>query len=119
MIRSSDHEDSAGHKGTIEAGGVQWMCAVSFVDFRLAGSHSFRIFLREEASFMLRCRSRVLVSLNHGDCSSGWTSQRRFVCFGNPGITYTDIAIYLQYKMVEPSYQELGREGFVEPTTHL
>jgi len=24
---SSDHEDSAGHKGTIEAGGVQWMCA--------------------------------------------------------------------------------------------
>ena len=26
---SSRHEDSAGHKGTIEAGGVQWMCAVS------------------------------------------------------------------------------------------
>lgn len=25
----SRHEDSAGHKGTIEAGGVQWMCAVS------------------------------------------------------------------------------------------
>ena len=25
---SSRHEDSAGHKGTIEAGGVQWMCAV-------------------------------------------------------------------------------------------
>lgn len=24
---SSRHEDSAGHKGTIEAGGVQWMCA--------------------------------------------------------------------------------------------
>ncbi|KAF9464655.1 RmlC-like cupin domain-containing protein [Collybia nuda] len=24
---SSKHEDSAGHKGTIEAGGVQWMCA--------------------------------------------------------------------------------------------
>ncbi|KAJ3554884.1 hypothetical protein NM688_g2879 [Phlebia brevispora] len=23
----SQHEDSAGHKGTIEAGGVQWMCA--------------------------------------------------------------------------------------------
>lgn len=26
---SSRHEDSAGHKGTIVAGGVQWMCAVS------------------------------------------------------------------------------------------
>lgn len=25
---SSRHEDSAGHAGTIEAGGVQWMCAV-------------------------------------------------------------------------------------------
>ena len=24
---SSRHEDSAGHKGTIEAGGVQWMTA--------------------------------------------------------------------------------------------
>jgi len=24
---ASNHEDSAGHKGTIEAGGVQWMCA--------------------------------------------------------------------------------------------
>ncbi|TFK76494.1 hypothetical protein BDN72DRAFT_755745 [Pluteus cervinus] len=24
---SSQHEDSAGHKGTIETGGVQWMCA--------------------------------------------------------------------------------------------
>jgi len=24
---SGQHEDSAGHKGTIEAGGVQWMCA--------------------------------------------------------------------------------------------
>lgn len=24
---SSRHEDSAGHKGTIVAGGVQWMCA--------------------------------------------------------------------------------------------
>lgn len=24
---SSLHEDSAGHKGKIEAGGVQWMCA--------------------------------------------------------------------------------------------
>ena len=23
----SNHEDSAGHKGTIVAGGVQWMCA--------------------------------------------------------------------------------------------
>ena len=29
---SSRHEDSAGHRGTIEAGGVQWMCAVSDSD---------------------------------------------------------------------------------------
>ena len=28
---SSRHEDSAGHKGTIVAGGVQWMCAVSLL----------------------------------------------------------------------------------------
>jgi redox-sensitive bicupin YhaK (pirin superfamily) len=27
FLRKSQHEDSAGHKGTIEAGGVQWMCA--------------------------------------------------------------------------------------------
>ena len=29
LCRSSRHEDSAGHKGEIKAGGVQWMCAVS------------------------------------------------------------------------------------------
>lgn len=28
---SSRHEDSAGHKGIIVAGGVQWMCAVSLL----------------------------------------------------------------------------------------
>ena len=28
---SSQHEDSAGHKGLIETGGVQWMSAVRFL----------------------------------------------------------------------------------------
>lgn len=37
VIRAGQHEDSAGHKGTIETGGVQWMCAVSprYLDIQL------------------------------------------------------------------------------------
>lgn len=35
LIRSSKHEDSEGHKGLIEAGGVQWMTAVSYFPVRL------------------------------------------------------------------------------------
>jgi redox-sensitive bicupin YhaK (pirin superfamily) len=32
---SFKHEDSAGHAGTIHAGGVQWMCAVRAFTLRL------------------------------------------------------------------------------------
>lgn len=39
--RSSLHEDSAGHKGKIEAGGVQWMCAVSPVSLCLIRNCEF------------------------------------------------------------------------------
>ena len=47
---SSRHEDSAGHKGTIVAGGVQWMCAVSllFVWVKLSSYANDTSVLREK-----------------------------------------------------------------------
>lgn len=40
---SSRHEDSAGHKGTIVAGGVQWMCAVCVLEILLIHCYSLRL----------------------------------------------------------------------------
>lgn len=34
---ASQHEDSAGHKGVIRTGGVQWMSAGKVSDFRYSG----------------------------------------------------------------------------------
>ncbi|THU90703.1 hypothetical protein K435DRAFT_830125 [Dendrothele bispora CBS 962.96] len=69
---TSRHEDSAGHKGTIETGGVQWMCAGKGI-----------------------IHAEMPVHLN-----------------GAPDPRGLQLWIDLpkQFKMVEPSYQELGPE---------
>ncbi|KAF8628475.1 hypothetical protein AX15_003986 [Amanita polypyramis BW_CC] len=69
---SSRHEDSAGHKGTIEAGGVQWMCAGRGIIHAEMPVHA------ENAP--------------------------------DPRGLQLWIDLPKQYKMVEPSYQELGPE---------
>ena len=59
---SSRHEDSAGHKGTIVAGGVQWMCAVStFVKLLLNLYSNVPLFQGKGSEFLVlfpetRCR---------------------------------------------------------------
>ncbi|KAJ3515804.1 hypothetical protein NLJ89_g1523 [Agrocybe chaxingu] len=69
---SSQHEDSAGHKGTIHAGGVQWMCAGKGI-----------------------IHAEMPISLN-----------RRV--FNHKASEPLLTILFLQYKMVDPSYQELG-----------
>lgn len=69
---SSDHEDSAGHRGTIEAGGVQWMCAGRGI-----------------------IHAEMPVHANGGPDPRGlqlWVDLPK------------------KFKMVEPSYQELGKD---------
>ncbi|KAL5533315.1 PRN1 [Sanghuangporus sanghuang] len=70
---SSRHEDSAGHKGTIVAGGVQWMCAGKGIIHAEMPVHAL----------------------------------------GEPEPRGLQLWVDLpkQYKMVDPSYQELGPEG--------
>jgi len=70
---SSRHEDSAGHKGTIVAGAVQWMCAgkgIIHAEMPISGPG-----IPEPVGFQL------------------WVDLPK------------------QFKMVDPSYQELGPEG--------
>ncbi|KAI0082723.1 hypothetical protein K474DRAFT_1654869 [Panus rudis PR-1116 ss-1] len=67
---SSRHEDSAGHKGTIEAGGVQWMCA-----------------------------GRGIIHAEMPVQGPGIPEPRGLQLW---------VDLPKQYKMVEPSYQELG-----------
>ncbi|KZT26249.1 hypothetical protein NEOLEDRAFT_1132279 [Neolentinus lepideus HHB14362 ss-1] len=67
---SSKHEDSAGHKGTIETGGVQWMCA---------GKGIIHAEMPVHAADQPEPRGLQL-----------WVDLPK------------------QYKMVDPSYQELG-----------
>jgi redox-sensitive bicupin YhaK (pirin superfamily) len=66
----SNHEDSAGHKGTIEAGGVQWMCA-----------------------------GRGIIHAEMPVHEQGKPDPRGLQLW---------VDLPKQYKMVEPSYQELG-----------
>ncbi|CCL99149.1 uncharacterized protein FIBRA_01164 [Fibroporia radiculosa] len=70
MEGSSQHEDSAGHKGTIEAGGVQWMCA-----------------------------GRGIIHAEMPVHERGQPDPRGLQLW---------VDLPQQYKMVEPSYQELG-----------
>jgi len=67
---SSRHEDSAGHKGTIETGGVQWMCA-----------------------------GRGIIHAEMPVHDPGHPDPRGMQLW---------IDLPKEYKMVEPSYQELG-----------
>ncbi|RDB21317.1 Pirin-like protein 2 [Hypsizygus marmoreus] len=67
---SSRHEDSAGHKGTIEAGGVQWMCA-----------------------------GKGIIHAEMPIHSDGAPDPRGLQLW---------VDLPKQFKMVEPSYQELG-----------
>ncbi|EAU88583.1 pirin domain-containing protein [Coprinopsis cinerea okayama7 len=69
---SSRHEDSAGHKGTIVAGGVQWMCA-----------------------------GRGIIHAEMPVHEPGKPDPRGFQLW---------VDLPKQFKMVEPSYQELGPE---------
>lgn len=69
---SSQHEDSAGHKGTISQGGVQWMCA-----------------------------GRGIIHAEMPVHAKGKPDPRGLQLW---------IDLPKQYKMVEPSYQELGPE---------
>ncbi|KAJ8487224.1 hypothetical protein ONZ45_g14417 [Pleurotus djamor] len=69
---SSRHEDSAGHKGTIEPGGVQWMCA-----------------------------GRGIIHAEMPVHEAGSPDPRGMQLW---------VDLPKQYKMVEPSYQELGPE---------
>ncbi|KAF8350747.1 RmlC-like cupin domain-containing protein [Amanita rubescens] len=75
---SCRHEDSAGHKGTIEAGGVQWMCAGRGIIHAEMPVHADN--LPDPLALQL------------------WVDLPK------------------QFKMVEPSYQELGPEQI--PTTY-
>jgi len=70
---SSRHEDSAGHKGTIVAGGVQWMTA-----------------------------GRGIIHAEMPVHEPGEPEPRGMQLW---------VDLPKQYKMVEPSYQELGPEG--------
>ncbi|KAF7312988.1 hypothetical protein MKEN_00983500 [Mycena kentingensis (nom. inval.)] len=70
---ASRHEDSAGHKGIIETGGVQWMVA-----------------------------GRGIIHAEMPVHEPGQPDPRGLQLWVN---------LPKQYKMVEPSYQELGREG--------
>jgi len=67
---SSQHEDSAGHKGTIETGGVQWMCA-----------------------------GRGIIHAEMPVHAPGHPDPRGLQLW---------VDLPKQYKMVDPSYQELG-----------
>ncbi|TFK29893.1 hypothetical protein FA15DRAFT_581233 [Coprinopsis marcescibilis] len=67
---SSRHEDSAGHAGTIEAGGVQWMCA-----------------------------GRGIIHAEMPVHAPGHPDPRGFQLW---------VDLPKEFKMVEPSYQELG-----------
>ncbi|KAI0646949.1 RmlC-like cupin domain-containing protein [Trametes meyenii] len=69
---SSLHEDSAGHKGKIEAGGVQWMCA-----------------------------GRGIIHAEMPVSGPGIPEPRGLQLW---------VDLPKQFKMVEPSYQELGPE---------
>ncbi|KAK2466958.1 hypothetical protein APHAL10511_001216 [Amanita phalloides] len=69
---SSKHEDSAGHKGTIEAGGVQWMCAGRGIIHAEMPTHKNNV--------------------------------------PDPKGLQLWVDLPKQFKMVEPSYQELGPE---------
>ncbi|RXW24121.1 hypothetical protein EST38_g1730 [Candolleomyces aberdarensis] len=75
---SSRHEDSAGHKGTIVAGGVQWMCAGKGIIHAEMPVHDEGH--PEPVGFQL------------------WVDLPK------------------QFKLVDPSYQELGPEGI--PTAY-
>lgn len=70
---ASAHEDSAGHKGVIEAGGVQWMCA-----------------------------GRGIIHAEMPIVRDGLPAPRGLQLW---------VDLPKQYKMVEPSYQELGPAG--------
>jgi len=70
---SSRHEDSAGHKGLIEAGGVQWMCA-----------------------------GRGIIHAEMPVHAPGVAEPRGLQLW---------VDLPKEFKMVEPSYQELGPEG--------
>ncbi|KAI5122940.1 hypothetical protein M0805_006822 [Coniferiporia weirii] len=73
---SSNHEDSAGHKGTIVAGGVQWMCA-----------------------------GRGIIHAEMPVHAPGQPEPRGLQLW---------VDLPKQFKMVEPSYQELGPEGVLK-----
>ncbi|KAL5511840.1 PRN1 [Sanghuangporus vaninii] len=87
---SSRHEDSAGHKGTIVTGGVQWMCAGK-------GSESTRhIILRQLSHWIEVIHAEMPVH------APGEPEPRGLQLW---------VDLPKQYKMVDPSYQELGPEG--------
>ncbi|KLO07969.1 hypothetical protein SCHPADRAFT_835900 [Schizopora paradoxa] len=69
---ASRHEDSAGHKGTIETGGVQWMCA-----------------------------GKGIIHAEMPVHEAGKPEPRGLQLW---------VDLPKEYKMVEPSYQELGAE---------
>ncbi|TDL27506.1 hypothetical protein BD410DRAFT_424339 [Rickenella mellea] len=70
---SSRHEDSEGHKGLLQAGGVQWMCA-----------------------------GRGIIHAEMPVYEDGQPDPQGLQLW---------VDLPKQFKMVEPSYQELGREG--------
>ncbi|KAH8117550.1 pirin domain-containing protein [Phellopilus nigrolimitatus] len=70
---SSNHEDSEGHKGTIVAGGVQWMCA-----------------------------GRGIIHAEMPVHAPGQPEPRGLQLW---------VDLPKQFKMVEPTYQELGPDG--------
>ena len=55
FFRSSRHEDSAGHKGTIVAGGVQWMTAVCYFPTSLVRNEANQVLFREEEVCIIQC----------------------------------------------------------------
>ncbi|KAL4074479.1 RmlC-like cupin domain-containing protein [Scleroderma yunnanense] len=99
---SSRHEDSAGHAGTIETGGVQWMCAVRFpyLPLRLTfHSHSPGTCVDVQGKGIIHAEMPV-----H---APGVPEPRGLQLW---------VDLPKQFKMVEPSYQELGPEGI--PTAY-
>lgn len=94
-IRSSQHEDSAGHKGTIETGGVQWMCAGR-------GSEHLGVLVRQVFS------SPLYILVIHAEMPVHTPGQP------DPKGLQLWVDLPKQYKMVEPSYQELGPQEIPE-----
>ncbi|KAL7283313.1 hypothetical protein ACG7TL_002742 [Trametes sanguinea] len=88
------HEDSAGHKGTIKTGGVQWMCAVSQLDARL-------IPLKQLADNVAILQGRGIIHAEMPQYGDNLPEPRGLQLW---------IDLPKEYKMVEPSYQELDPE---------